>query len=288
MYSDFHTWEAFHDVTTDVAARALTPDLATSIHPFGDCLTMASECYDELRTKLEAAGPEVLNPLEIISVPLGKLNKPPGCASLGFLYIGIGDARLLVEYEPNEPCIARPQSKGIFEYDDPYAETKNGFAGGVADLAFPSVNFHMKGVLPSHREILIHRVWTCPPQIGAVIEELHDRKGWRVETGEMRVNFVKRKITVKKIPYVALRARDETRTLMRRLFHARVLILPLRPTFGKLNISLADPGDIGFDRMTMEKLELMDEMCEALGMPKGEVLHIAVVMQVVRMDYEEI
>jgi hypothetical protein len=330
MYSDFHTWKAFYDVTTKAAARALAPDLATSIHPFGDCLTMATKCYEELRTNLEAEGPEYAEYVDrvqlvnnnwkqraqsareyhcitivrlpthcivvdavargtAVSVPLGELTKPPGCASLGFVYIAVGDARLLVEYEPNEPCysLARPQSKGVFEYDDPYAEIKNGFAGGVADLAFPSVNYHVEGDLPSRREILIHQIWTCPPQIGAVFEELQDRKGWRVETGQMRVNFVKRKITVKKIPYVALRARDETSTLMRRLFRARVLIIPLRPSLGKFKISLADQGDIGFDRVTMEKLELMDEMCEALGMPKGEVLRIAIMMQEVWMDYEE-
>ncbi|KAJ4363873.1 hypothetical protein N0V95_000943 [Ascochyta clinopodiicola] len=57
-YSSFHVWEAFRHVNSKRAARAVAPDLAASMHPFGNCLTMGSECAEELRTALEVEGPE--------------------------------------------------------------------------------------------------------------------------------------------------------------------------------------------------------------------------------------
>lgn len=330
MFSNFHEWEAFRNVTTKSAARALAPELVASMHPFGNCLTMAAECYDGLRAKLEAEGPEYaeyVGRVQLVTnnwkqraksardyhcitivrlpthcividavargtasrVPLGELYKPPGCSSQGFVYVGIGDARLLVEYEPNEPCytFARPQSKGRFEYDDPYADVRGGLAGGIEDLAFPSVNWHVQGALPSRRKILIHQTWTRRPRTSVSVEELQGEKGWVVETGQMRINFEKRKITVKLIPYTDLLNRPETMALMQRLYAARVLILPLRPTFAKFKISLADQGNDGFDEKTLGRLELMNEMCEALGMPEDEVLRIADVMQEVWTEHGE-
>lgn len=330
MFSNFHEWEAFRNITTKSAARALAPDLVTSMHPFGNCLTMAAECYDDLRTKLEAEGPdytEYVGRVQLVTnnwkqransardyhcitivrlpthcividavacgtasrVPLGELYKPLGCSSQCFVYVAIGDARLLVEYEPNEPCytLARPQSKGRFEYDDPYADVKGGLAHGIQDLAFPSVNWHMQGALPSRRNILIHQTWTRRPRTSVSVERLQVEKGWVVETGQMRVNFEKRKITVKLIPYTDLLNRQETMALMQRLYAARVLILPLRPTFAKFKISLADQGNDGFDEQTLRRLELMNEMCEALSMPEDGVLRIADVMQEVWAEHDE-
>lgn len=223
-------------------------------------------------------------------VPLGELATAPGCSSLGFVYVGIGAARLLVEYEPHAPCysLARPRSRGRFEYDDPYADIEGGFAGAVRNLAFPSVNYHVRGQLPSRRTILIHQTWTEQPRNVDSFEELQDGSGWVVETGQMRVDFAKREVLVEKIPYATLKQRQQTRALMGRLSRGRgVLRLPLVPTYAAFAISLAGQGDVGWDPETLRRLRLMDEMCAALGLPEGEVLRIAGVMQGVWMDHEE-
>ncbi|KAF2629095.1 hypothetical protein BU25DRAFT_457340 [Macroventuria anomochaeta] len=58
MFPNFHEWRAFRNTSTKAADCALTSDLITSMHSFGDCLTMASEYANELRLALKAEGPE--------------------------------------------------------------------------------------------------------------------------------------------------------------------------------------------------------------------------------------
>ncbi|KAH6629664.1 hypothetical protein C7974DRAFT_376474 [Boeremia exigua] len=322
MFSNFHEWEAFRKTSTKAAARALAPGLITSMNPFGNCLTMAYECYEELRTALASEGPDYAKCVDRVqfvtnnwkqratsardyhcitivrlsthcivvdavaigaafAVPLGELFKSPGCSSQGFVYVASGDARLLVEYEPNAPCynLARPQSKDVFEYDDPYADVQGGLEGAVQDLAFPSVDWHMQGKLPSRRKIMIHQTWDRKPTIDkASFEELEGGNKVVVETAQIRVNFHKRKITVKYIPYADWRKRTQNAALFRRLRECSEFTLPKGgQAFAKFKI-LFEQGTDGFDEQTVQSLTLMDEMCEQLGMPKGEVLRIANVM----------
>lgn len=134
----------------------------------------------------------------------------------------------------------------------------------------------------------MHQTWDRRPRTRVSVEELQGGKGWVVDTGQTRVNFEKRKITFKFILYTDLLNRQESAALMGRLYAARVLVLPLRPTFAKFKISLADQGSEGFDEKTPQKFELMDGMCGALGMPEGGVLRIADVMQEVWAEHDEV
>lgn len=332
MFSNFHEWEAFRHVATKAAARQLAPDLVTSMRPFGNCLTMACECFDELRAALGAEGPEYVGYVErvqlvtnnwkqhaesardyhcivIVRLPthcivldavacgtasailLGELYQPPNSSSEGFVYVACGDSRLLVEYEPNalNYTLARLESRELFEYNDPYVDVKGGLSGAVQDLAFPSVNWHLQDRLPSRRRIFIHQTWDRKPRNSEVFfEALRGSNGFVVETAEMRMNFEKRKITVKYIPGFGWLKREENAALVERLRRNRHFTLPARgQDFAKFKILLSDQGPEDFDEETLQSLSLMDEMCWQLGMPEGEVLRIAHIMLEVWAEHDE-
>ncbi|KAJ8112785.1 hypothetical protein OPT61_g4925 [Boeremia exigua] len=313
MYSNFHEWEAFRNISTKASAHDLAPSLVTSMHPFGNCLTMASECFEELRAALAAEGPAYATYVDRVQlvtnnwkqqtrssrdyhcitilrmathciildavacatafiVPLDELYKLPNCSSAGFMYIASGDARLLVEYWPHLLCctLARPQSEALFEYDDPYADIRDGLAGAVQNLTYPSVNWHVRGELPSRRITMMQKTLDCKPSNANVLfEELEDKGGFVVETGQIRVDFNKRKITVKYIPC------------------DRVVLPPCKGAFAKFKILLANQGPDSFDEETIRNLNLMNEMCEHLGMPEGEVLRMAGVVLGVLAEHDE-
>ena len=331
MYSNFHTWEAFRNISTKASARALVPNLVTTMHPFGNCLTMAFECADELRAALEAEGPEYAeyaDRVQFVSnnwkqratsareyhcitivrlathcivvdavacataskVPLGQLFKPPGCSSQGFVYVAIGDARLLVEYEPNEPsfALARPDSGGIFEYDDPYTDIEGGLEGALQNLEYPSVNYHMRGELPSRRKIMVHQTWERRPNDDLAFEELADGQGFVVETCQVHVNFVKRKIAAKYIPYADCLQRPEYASVLKRMRVTKDFTPPKQGLWSaKLKISLVVHDEDRVNEKLVQSLRLMDDVCEKLGMPRGEILRIADTMLDVWTGYDE-
>jgi hypothetical protein len=199
---------------------------------------------------------------------------------------------LLVDYEPNVPCfkLARPLSEGLFVYNDPYSVVKGGFEGGVAHLAYPSVNYHIQGKLPSRRKVLVHQIWERQPTDRDVnFEVVADGGRFVVETLQMRVDFEKRKISAKGIPYVDWLKQPENAKLLKRMRRHEGVSLPesAEEAFAKFKISLVGHGKDKFDRKTADNLRLMDEICEELGMPKGEVLRIADIMLQVWSEYDE-
>ena len=96
-----------------------------------------------------------------IKIPFGQITQLPNTNYM-YTYITVGTTRVLVDYhakdsEKGYSVLQHPQSTGKFNYSDPFTPVVGGFAGGIANLAWPTDSYY--GKIPSRRIIFVRQPW---------------------------------------------------------------------------------------------------------------------------------
>lgn len=320
-YSNLHVWEMFRDIKTKDQAREAAPALLLTDTPYGNCLTMAANCYRSFEKALLAEiDPElaryasqvqlatnnflqrpessrehhcvvmlslwdhfiILDPVAhgyAIKVPVGQMWYD-SVALFSFIYIAISNARLLVSYGLNGlyNSLDCPQSEGKFTYNDQFTPVEGGFTGAIANLAWPSDSYVSR--LPSRQTIWIQSIWDrkSPNKVRSVALQDSSRQ-YLVNNAYLRVDFTRRELSLDNISITGWLNRPENKQIAKRLRSrsghmtsaeidsefVRCFVNPKRAT-GHLT------------KLLTQHLQFMSELCEALGLPQGELERIANVM----------
>jgi hypothetical protein len=222
-----------------------------------------------------------------IKVRLGHIWATPS-STFRLAYFAQNDARLLVEYGMDDGeaynVLQHPESRE-FNYNDPFLPIKNGITGAIENLAWPSDSY--LGRLPSRRCVWLQQVWDGKPSEGVGCLAMKDDSGrYVVETGRLFIDLIEREVTLEDIPYGDWLARPENKYFMRRLRNRNGFSLQTgtcayrageAPATVEYTLDLGTPVD-GFSKRVSESLQFFNELCEALGMSKGEFLRMTDVM----------
>jgi hypothetical protein len=214
-------------------------------------------------------------------VPLGEVFTVPWPDTYTLCYVAFGDTRLLVHCEESHNALEHPLTKRLgITYGDPFRSVVGGFKGGIANLAYPTDAYI--GQVPSKRSIAVEAVWDHKPTTEIDYSALDDGSG-RVllEVCRISIDFREHELCIGWIPVEWLAWKENTslkRRLQRR--NGSYVTAEYHPLFEWFQDSLATYKDVqqGFTQRTMKTLKFMEELCVALGMPKGELLRIANVM----------
>lgn len=214
-------------------------------------------------------------------------------SSLKYAYVASGKARLLTEWRPDEPysTLRRLRIDEQTDYNDPYTDLKDGLAGAIEHLAYPSVNYHVRAELPSRRRMFLKQIWEQKPTDPAIYSvKLAAGPGFVVQTCGVRMDFFKQKIAVDWIPYVDFLQRPENAELLLRMHECHGLKVPEQgDSFAKFRISIYPDPDINADggqdpnplddEDCVKRVRCMEELCRELGMSKGELERIVIIMR---------
>jgi len=322
LYSNFHHYEHLRKIKSKAEASEKASAIATAIAPYGNCIFMADHCCKAFKAALLAENNPrlvdfayrielatsnwhqkakssreyhclamlrlwdhciVLDPVAetyAIKVPLGEITKGIH-GGMRFCYVAVGDYhRHLVWYEPGEKFIVlpRPLSQGKFEYSDPFMPVKGGFEGAIANLAWPSDSYI--GKLPSRRVIWLQQTWDREPEVLPSADIGNGR--YLVETAYVHFDFQNPQVGLTRIPYEDWLVQPENELFLRRI--------RLRQGFwidrahAHFEMPLGTRG-AKWNKRDTENLALFAELCEALGLPKGELMRCANVMLELWQEY---
>ena len=230
-----------------------------------------------------------------IKIPLGSID---GEGHNSWAYVsGPGGARLLVEYEPiidystfDHPISSTWTNPSPFTYNDPFMDIRGGAVGGVVNLAYPSAkNLYSNefGSFPSRRSISFFSVWTHRQPARVLDDPLWIPLGggeFLVQAGWLCLDMSARELQFMKVSDEDCLSRAQTRAFDKRLRDLELLEGiddTLTNQAESIVISLGEFDDLvrdGYDDDTRARIQLIDAICHALGMRKGEVLGFSRVM----------
>jgi hypothetical protein len=217
-----------------------------------------------------------------LKVPVNGLWEAKFC-TYRFRYVAIGDVRLLVHVQMSEEdthhVLPHPLTQSFFIYNDPFRDVRGGFKGGVEYLAYPTDSY--QGRLPSNRALLIDQLWDAAPTNPSVPHyPLQDGSGrCLVETCKIGMSFETRYMWITAIPLEWVH-RPANAYFLRRLKDRNTYFILEGGVHAELQLELQAPTDIrkGFTKRTKDNLKFVQELAEALGLEKDELVRIAEVM----------
>ncbi|KAE8829753.1 hypothetical protein PTNB73_06277 [Pyrenophora teres f. teres] len=296
-YSNFHTWEHFRNFANgNAASEAASPEM---LQHFQNCFYMAYDCAEDLRARLRSHEdlaeyeshvmlatdcweqqatsarqyhcivvlplPEaciIIDPVAhswAIKVPLSTTWEN-GFSAFRYCYAGLNNLRFLVNASDDpQTNLSFPATGNTPTHNYPYRTLRNGFEGV---LGTSSTRLTTTGV--EHRAIV--RLGS-----GRTVKFV-------VETCRLSFSFEEQWIWVSNIPREWLEDFDNAYFLKR--LEPRNYFYTEDELWRGFQVDLNTRVDIqqGYLKRTLENIEFMQELVEALGMRKGELMRMANVM----------
>ncbi|KAE8828591.1 hypothetical protein P3342_010223 [Pyrenophora teres f. teres] len=317
-YSNFHTWEHFRNFANgNAASEAASPEMLqhfqNCFYMAYDCaedlrarlrshedlaeyeshVMLATDCWEQQATSARQYHCIVVLPLPeaciiidpvahswAIKVPLSTTWEN-GFSAFRYCYAGLNNLRFLVNASDDpQTNLSFPATGNTPTHNYPYRTLRNGFEGGIRNLVYPADNY--RGRTPSNRSMFIYDVWDKQPSSN--LDSVKVRLGsgrtvkFVVETCRLSFSFEEQWIWVSNIPREWLEDFDNAYFLKR--LEPRNYFYTEDELWRGFQVDLNTRVDIqqGYLKRTLENIEFMQELVEALGMRKGELMRMANVM----------
>ncbi|KAF1851893.1 uncharacterized protein K460DRAFT_401893 [Cucurbitaria berberidis CBS 394.84] len=205
--------------------------------------------------------------------------------SFEYAYIsGPNSARMLVSYSGALPR-ASPDS---FRYGELFTGIEGGIQGGIINYAFLAAKTKRTtplGDMPSRRTLQTRDIWDYEPTNRFVTyTPLEDGK-FLVDTIVLRIDIIEQQLVLQ-LPYIDWLAKPNNLHFLERMKQysgfkqckrslkgaVAYLYLPLGTG------TMLDLARTGLSQDTVDGVQLVDDVCAALGLPAGEVLRIVQVV----------
>ncbi|KAF1944330.1 hypothetical protein EJ02DRAFT_481849 [Clathrospora elynae] len=153
---------------------------------------------------------------------------------------------------------------------------EGGIEGGIENLVFPTDSY--LGVIPRKRAVLVDDVWDWAPTAAITHFPLQNGSGhFVVETCSLHMCFNENSISIEYKSREWL-ARKENSTLLRRLDGNKNYSISMEHDLvhGVYTVYLTTYADTqeGYVKRVTDALPFMEELCVALGLPKGKLFRI--------------
>lgn len=314
-YSNFHTWEHLHQFKTGKeASEACTPPTVqlfqNCFHMANECaqalrtslrakglsswarrVKLATDCWFQRPTSARQyhcivmiCCPDkcvIIDPVAYyyaIEVPVDTIWKSEA-STYSYCYAAAGDSRFLVNVNNTNPynVIEHPSTRDFLSYNDPFREVRGGFMGGIENLVFPTDGY--RGRLPSNRSILVDSVWNREPKTDITYFPLRDGSGrFIVETCRIGIDIRAHSMWISAIPREWLDRKENSyfkRRLKDRNGYGICEDNPAAHAVWQLELVTLTDIQNGFSKRTTSSLEFMQELAEALGLQRGELMRVA-------------
>ncbi|KAJ4368869.1 hypothetical protein N0V83_005951 [Neocucurbitaria cava] len=205
--------------------------------------------------------------------------------SFEYAYVsGPNNARMLVEY-------SRPDTNASnsFTYEDPFTDVEEGIQGGIVNYAFPlakSKRRMLLGDMPCRRTVQTRSIWNYRPRNGFITYTRLGRSKYLVDSLTLRIDIIEQQLVLQ-LPYSDWLATPQNLHFLERMQQYsgfKRCTESLQDAVAYFYLPLGTPGTMldlptnGLSLCTWRSVQLVDEVCTALGLPEGEVLRIVKVV----------
>jgi hypothetical protein len=202
-----------------------------------------------------------------IKLPVGEVTELPMASYFKFVYVAVGNVRLLVNYHGTDlddddesySTLSQSTSAGCFSYGDLFRPIRGGFEGGVVNMAWPCDRY--LGRSSSRRFIRIQQPW--------------DDKGDRFTGADLYIDVINRRLTLNSISEEWLNRRENASILG--ILHG-LKNIEFEADGSSLMLDMSGVQQ-KFNKNMTKKLKVFDRLCTALGLPQGELTKIANVIR---------
>ncbi|RMZ72508.1 hypothetical protein GMOD_00007504 [Pyrenophora seminiperda CCB06] len=317
-YSNFHTWEHLRNFENgEEASNVASPETLNqfqncfymahscaeklrstlSKHPnlrsYESCVMVATDCWQQKATSAREYHCIAMLPLPtacIIIDPVAAsyaitvpLNHKWSCelTTYRYCYAGWDNVRFLFDIGSGYHASLTLSNGALLPHGDPFRSIKGGWKGGVSNLVYPGDNY--RGRTPSNRSMFMFDVWdreATNPDVDCVELQADSGKAGKflVETARLGFSFEKREMWVRNIPQEWFDF-PENEYFQKRFKNRKYFEID-EEGYANFAVDMHTRTDIqlGFMKRTVDNLELMQELLEALGMKEGELMRMANVM----------
>ncbi|KAL7778369.1 hypothetical protein CFE70_007869 [Pyrenophora teres f. teres 0-1] len=278
-YSNFHTWEHLRNFANgNAASEAASPEM---LQHFQNCFYMAYDCAEDLRARLRSH--EDLAEYEshvMLATDCWEQQATSARQYHCIVVLPLPEACIIIDprRSSNQPQLPRNWKHTYSQLSIP--NPAKWLRGGIRNLVYPADNY--RGRTPSNRSMFIYDVWDKQPSSN--LDSVKVRLGsgrtvkFVVETCRLSFSFEEQWIWVSNIPREWLEDFDNAYFLKR--LEPRNYFYTEDELWRGFQVDLNTRVDIqqGYLKRTLENIEFMQELVEALGMRKGELMRMANVM----------